>query len=92
MLNRSFYLGLVSEVCEISYKFILATSHRTLSLLRSISELKIFVEYHSIQMLNRYFHPGLVSEVCEISYKCILANSDENSSTTNVHQQTENVC
>ena len=28
MLNRSFHSGLVSEVCEISNKFILATSYR----------------------------------------------------------------
>ena len=46
----------------------------TFSLLRSISELKIFFVSHSIQMLNRSFHLGLVSEVCEISYKFILAN------------------
>ena len=48
MLNRSFRLGLVSEVCEIAYKYILATSHQTLSLLMSISKLKIYVEYDSI--------------------------------------------
>ena len=74
MLNGSFHLGLISEVCEISNKFILATSHQTLSLLLSIGVLNIFVEYHSIQMLNRSFHPGLVSEVCEISYKFIEAS------------------
>ena len=43
----------------------------------SISEQKMFVEYHCIQMLNRSFHPGLVSEVCEISYKFILATSQQ---------------
>ena len=60
-LNRSFHPGLVSEVCEISYTFILATSyHNTLSILTSISELKLFVEYHSIQMLNKSFHLGLI--------------------------------
>ena len=84
MLNRSFQPGLVSEVCGISYKFILTTSCQTLSLLMSsISELKMFVEYHGIQMLNRSFQPGLVSEVCEISYKLILASSYRNAFTTN---------
>ena len=74
MLNRSFHPGPVSEVCEDSCKFILAC--QTLSLLMSsISELKMFVEYHSIQMLNRSFQPGLILEVCEISYKFILASS-----------------
>ena len=71
MLNRSFQPGLVLEVCEISYKFILASSRQTLSLLMSsISELKMFVEYHCIQMLYRSFHLGLVlfSEMCDISY------------------------
>ena len=70
LLNRSFHLGLVSEVCEMSYTFILATSHQTLSL-------KIFVEYHSIQILNGSFHLGLISEVCEISNKFILATSHQ---------------
>ena len=67
MLNRSFHPGLVSEVCEISYKFILATSQQTLSLL-SIGDMNIFVEYHSIRMLNGSFYLGLFSEMCEISY------------------------
>ena len=67
MLNRSFHSGLVSEVCEISYKFILATSQQTLSLL-SIGDMNIFVEYHSIRMLNGSFYLGLFSEMCEISY------------------------
>ena len=41
MLKRSFHLGTISEVmCEISYKFILANCLETLSLLKSISELK----------------------------------------------------
>ena len=62
-----------SEVCEISYKFILATSHQTLSLHMTVSELKIFVEYHSIQMLNRSFYSESVSEVCDISNKFIEA-------------------
>ena len=53
MLNRSFYLGLVSQVCEISYKLN--------SLLMSISELNVFVEYHNIHM----------SQKCEISYKIL---------------------
>ena len=43
--------------------------------LMSISELKIFDDYHSIQMLKRSFNLGTISEVvCEISYKFILAN------------------
>ena len=63
MLNRSFYSGPVSEVCEISNNFNEATCLETLSLLKSISELKIFVEYHSIQLLNKSFHLGLISAI-----------------------------
>ena len=43
----------------------------------TVSELKIFVEYHSIQMLNRSFYSGPVSEVCEISNKFIEATCFE---------------
>ena len=50
----------------------------TLSLPMSNGELKISVEFHSIQMLNRSF-----PEVCEISYKFILATCHGNTFTTN---------
>ena len=61
--------GLVSEVCEISYKFILETSHKDTFTTYEFNEKKIIAEYHSFQMLNKSFLLVLVSEVCEISSK-----------------------
>ena len=61
----------------------------TLSIITSISELKLFVEYHSIQMLNKSFHLGLIYVKFDINL--FWPTSYRNTFTYNDYQSTGNL-